>query len=165
MHHLYQYSNLFGFQILRDKDGDNLSIDVAHNIELEQSNNESKSHKKRQKKPPSSRFFDLDTSGDSIELKPNKAKHSVKLKKQKRLLEPKKSTVFKESQNLKKKSKRKRGNKGQIEMDFKKQKRLINEQKKATRSASIDETIQEVIGAVESDNEMKGDEMVKSVQE
>jgi hypothetical protein len=117
----------------------------------------SKLHKR--KKPPSSRFFDLDTSGDSISLDMRKPKHlGFKRKKQKRLLEEPRGSV-----TSKVKQKRiKRRTKGSIGIDFKKQARLITQQKKAVRLASIDDTIAEVIEPMEGDKE---DENEKNIQD
>jgi len=106
----------------------------------------------KRKKPPSSRFFDLDTSGDSISLDNRKPKHlAIKRKKQNRLIEPRGSQTSK----VKPKRIKKRGTKGAVDIDFKKQARLIKQKKKAVRLASIDETIAAVVKPLEDEKEDK----------
>ena len=119
----------------------------------------------KRKKPPSSRFFDLDTSNDSISLDMGKKNHvAFKRKKQKRLLEPQEDITSK----IKRKRIKKRCNKGSVDIDFKKQARIIAKQKRAVRLASIDETIASVIKPMEGDKKdgknMQG-ENEKSMQE
>ena len=133
-----------------------MSPGTLHNEELKHRDS-SKLHKR--KKPPSSRFFDLDTSGDSISLDMRKPKHlGFKRKKQKRLLEPRGSLTS----EVKQKRIKKRRTKGSIGIDFKKQARLIHQQKKAVRLASIDDTIAAVIEPMEGDKE---DENEKNIQD
>ena len=132
-------------------------MDPATQNEEYKSRDESKLKKiKRSKKLPSARFFDLDTSGDSVSLATTKEKKlAIKAKKLKKLqnkeVSPKWEKIKKEG------TKKRRANQGQIDIDFKKQERKINLHKKAMTSASIDETIQEVIETAESGMEAEND--------
>ena len=102
------------------------------------------------KRPSTSQFFDLDTSGDSITLpiikkqKEHKIPHVKKRKEhKKRNHRPASSKLRTKSMAVKKKAK----SVGQANLDFKKKQRKEKEERKSAVSASIESTIEEVVGA------------------
>ena len=100
----------------------------------------------RTREAHTSRFFDMDTSTESLtdeKLKLIKAKKDKKEKKLKK----------REDYRAKREKNDAERNKARIDIDFKKKERLINEKRKADRLAAIEETLIDVLQS-ESDKDI-----------
>ena len=100
----------------------------------------------RTREAHTSRFFDMDTSTESLTDKKLKLIKEKKDKKEKKLKK-------REDYRAKMEKNVAERNKARIDIDFKKKERLINEKRKADRLAAIEETLIDVLQC-ESDKDI-----------
>ena len=100
----------------------------------------------RTREAHTSRFFDMDTSTESLTDEKLKLIKEKKDKKEKKLKK-------REDYRAKMEKNVAERNKARIDIDFKKKERLINEKRKADRLAAIEETLIDVL-QYESDKDM-----------
>ena len=100
----------------------------------------------RTREAHTSRFFDMDTSTESLTDEKLKLIKEKKDKKEKKLKK-------REDYRLKREKNDAERNKARIDIDFKKKERLINEKRKADRLAAIEETLIDVLQC-ESDKDI-----------
>ena len=100
----------------------------------------------RTREAHTSRFFDADTSTESLTDKKLKLIKEKKAKKEKKI-------KSREDHRSKMETNVAKRNKARIDLDFKKKERLINEKRKADRLAAIEETLIDVLQC-ESDKDI-----------
>ena len=100
----------------------------------------------RTREAHTSRFFDMDTSTESLTDKKLKLIKEKKDKKEKKLKKREDYRAKREKNDAER-------NKARIDIDFKKKERLINEKRKADRLAAIEETLIDVLQC-ESDKDI-----------
>ena len=100
----------------------------------------------RTREAHTSRFFDADTSTESLTDKKLKLIKEKKAKKEKKLKNREDYKRLMETNSAKRKKLR-------VDLDFKKKERLINEKRKADRLAAIEETLIDVLQC-ESDKDI-----------
>ena len=128
--------------------------------------NGSRPQKQKRSNNPTSRFFDLDTSGDSVTLavprNPKESKVLFKTKKDKKQVEPKVGPKSKHKPKIKQRPIKAVKISRQFNMDLKKTRRKIIDQNKASRSASIDSTIEDGVQTVRGDEGINNEESTHS---
>ena len=92
----------------------------------------------RTREAHTSRFFDMDTSTESLTDQKLKVIKEKKDKKEKKLKKREDYRAKREKNDAER-------NKARIDIDFKKKERLINEKRKADRLAAIEETLIDVL--------------------
>ena len=100
----------------------------------------------RTREAHTSRFFDMDTSTESLTDQKLKLIKEKKDKKEKKLKKREDYRAKREKNDAER-------NKARIDIDFKKKERLINEKRKADRLAAIEETLIDVLQC-ESDKDI-----------
>ena len=100
----------------------------------------------RTREAHTSRFFDMDTSTESLTDEKLKLIKEKKDKKEKKLKKREDHRAKREKNDAER-------NKARIDIDFKKKERLINEKRKADRLAAIEETLIDVLQS-ESDKDI-----------
>ena len=100
----------------------------------------------RTREAHTSRFFDMDTSTESLTDEKLKLIKEKKDKKEKKLKKREDYRAKREKNDAER-------NKARIDIDFKKKERLINEKRKADRLAAIEETLIDVLQC-ESDKDI-----------
>ena len=100
----------------------------------------------RTREAHTSRFFDMDTSTESLTDEKLKLIKEKKNKKEKKLKKREDYRAKREKNDAER-------NKARIDIDFKKKERLINEKRKADRLAAIEETLIDVLQC-ESDKDI-----------
>ena len=100
----------------------------------------------RTREAHTSRFFDMDTSTESLTDEKLKLIKEKKDKKEKKLKKREDYRAKREKNDAER-------NKARIDIDFKKKERLINEKRKADRLAAIEETLIDVLQS-ESDKDI-----------
>ena len=104
----------------------------------------------RTREAHTSRFFDMDTSTESLTDKKLKLIKEKKAKKEKKR---KNREDYRTERETNERAKRAKRNKARVDLDFKKKERLINEKRKADRLAAIEETLIDVLQC-ESDKDI-----------